>query len=60
MELGPTELTPAGAGPHLEIGKDRLWVRYTGDGRHDVGAIQVRGAAGRKRPLAPRAPLARA
>lgn len=42
MELGPTELTPAGAGPNLELAKDRLWVRYTGDGRHDVGAIQVR------------------
>lgn len=39
---GPTELSIAGSGPHLELGKDRLWVRYTGDGRHDVGAIQVR------------------
>jgi hypothetical protein len=41
MELGPSELGPTG-GPHLELGKDKLTVRYTGDGRHDVGAIQVR------------------
>ena len=41
--LGPTELSPTGHGPNIELSKDRLTVRYTGDGRsHDVGAIQVR------------------
>lgn len=46
-ELGPSELSASGQGPHLELAKDRLSVRYTGDGRHDVGAIQVRRGAER-------------
>jgi hypothetical protein len=48
---GPTELSATARGPHLELGKDKLTVRYTGDGRHDVGAIQVRrrGERGRGR-----------
>lgn len=39
----PTELNTSNHGPSLEIGKDKLTVRYTGDGRHpnDVGAIQA-------------------
>lgn len=41
MELGPSELSATNHGPHLELAKDKLTVKYTGDGRHEVGAIQV-------------------
>jgi hypothetical protein len=42
-EPGPTELNTSMHGPGLELGKDRLSVRYVGDARHnnDVGAIQA-------------------
>src|SRR5690349_7051400 len=38
----PSELNTSNHGPGLEVSKDRLTVRYTGEGRHnnDVGAIQ--------------------
>ncbi|KAI8467332.1 MAG: SPRY-domain-containing protein [Monoraphidium minutum] len=41
MDPGPTELSSTQHGPHLEISKDRLSAKYTGDGRHDVGGIQA-------------------
>jgi hypothetical protein len=39
----PSELNAGNHGPELEVGKDRLSLRYTGDGRHgnDVGSIQA-------------------
>eukprot|EP00879_Flechtneria_rotunda_P010946 GHRR01011438.1.p1 GENE.GHRR01011438.1~~GHRR01011438.1.p1 ORF type:complete len:110 (+),score=15.22 GHRR01011438.1:182-511(+) len=41
--IGPTELNTGNHGPGLEIGKDKLSIRYVGEGRHgnDVGSIQA-------------------
>lgn len=39
----PTELNTSNHGPGLEIAKDKLSIRYVGDGRYnnDVGSIQA-------------------
>eukprot|EP00878_Enallax_costatus_P006903 GHUV01007233.1.p1 GENE.GHUV01007233.1~~GHUV01007233.1.p1 ORF type:complete len:241 (+),score=55.60 GHUV01007233.1:288-1010(+) len=39
----PTEFNTSNHGPSLEIGKDKLSIRYVGEGRHgnDVGGIQA-------------------
>lgn len=43
QELQPTDLNTSNHGHGLEISKDKLTVRYVGEGRHDndVGAIQA-------------------
>jgi hypothetical protein len=40
---GPTEFNTSTHGPGLEICKEKLTLRYVGDGRHsnDVGAVQA-------------------
>lgn len=43
VQRAPTEFNTGNHGPGLEVGKDKLSVRYVGDGRHDndVGSIQA-------------------
>jgi len=42
-EALPTELNPINRSRHLELAKDKLTIRYVGQGSHahDIGAIQA-------------------